>query len=804
MRRLISTFLVSMAAMVLAACEPGSETEPAAERSDLRGQSEAQIWSRASAASFRNPSTPHTYFEADEAIPVSSFLSTALMDNEDWSDALTDFRTYSGLSEADARRFAFAWIRTSEITATCDRQRGGLGDRETAGFETCAQVYPSDLEELLLGLADHPLAADVLFDLYDLQIGYGLEAALVRTLSSNQAHKAILLEMVERDTWDDLRLQAVRSGLYTFEDVPFTPGSNQCSALNLAGLEMRWRVAEPASMERRRHRWAQVLAVRNCGADDQALGLAVRSLDTDPQWLSAMAESGEAAITHTDGIILLGRLAGRLLDAGGQQMARSVYEFMASQSEFLIPEHFSEDAKSRLRREIETDLEILDELITPTLSHAEAFDALFGLSGEDLWANSSQHDMLSRFAERHGYRSMVGHRFDPAEGPQVDQSLHAPNDGSGIALVDFYASAIEAYYQQRDAWYGQLHANRTVIQPQYSGPISQLAPDDASLSACPAEQQPTAQWPGITFDESFQVVRRSFNGTDWAVIGLSRWIDAPGEVSHGGYWVARSQDGEWGEPRYLGFQANYPWVVNQGSPLALICGDRLVIAADRIEIDQSSVTFPPVGMQLANRQTDIVLSVDWSEVEADRDGDGLTDLYESRLGLDPASTDTDDDGISDEVDPFPTLPAQSGDDTVLDAAVSSLILSTLFSSGGTPIMGMIGEGDAPVDIMDMIAAVRASPRLSTHSDGVHWITGDLERLGSAAALDRPVIVHDADTHSRLFERYGAHYPVSLSITERDGGGAWYVVWSASWIGGSFVVQERAGQLHMVPISNWIT
>ncbi len=43
---------------------------------------------------------------------------------------------------------------------------------------------------------------------------------------------------------------------------------------------------------------------------------------------------------------------------------------------------------------------------------------------------------------------------------------------------------------------------------------------------------------------------------------------------------------------------------------------------------------------------------------ADQDGDGLTDSYELELGTDPTKSDTDDDGLADGVDPFPTVPAK--------------------------------------------------------------------------------------------------------------------------------------------------
>lgn len=44
--------------------------------------------------------------------------------------------------------------------------------------------------------------------------------------------------------------------------------------------------------------------------------------------------------------------------------------------------------------------------------------------------------------------------------------------------------------------------------------------------------------------------------------------------------------------------------------------------------------------------------------EADQDGDGLTDLQECQMGTDPTNPDTDGDGLPDGADPFPTFPAK--------------------------------------------------------------------------------------------------------------------------------------------------
>ncbi|MBM3458222.1 MAG: PQQ-like beta-propeller repeat protein, partial [Armatimonadetes bacterium] len=71
-----------------------------------------------------------------------------------------------------------------------------------------------------------------------------------------------------------------------------------------------------------------------------------------------------------------------------------------------------------------------------------------------------------------------------------------------------------------------------------------------------------------------------------------------------------------------------------------------------------------------------VLKSDWvrlfptdPRLRRDRDGDGLTDLVEQRLGTDPRRDDTDRDGLGDAVDPCPNAaPRRLGDDEQVIAA----------------------------------------------------------------------------------------------------------------------------------------
>ena len=60
-------------------------------------------------------------------------------------------------------------------------------------------------------------------------------------------------------------------------------------------------------------------------------------------------------------------------------------------------------------------------------------------------------------------------------------------------------------------------------------------------------------------------------GDDWYVVYASHALDPVGEVSRGGYWLARSQDGgkTWAAAWYLGLQEYFPYVVAPDSLLPI-------------------------------------------------------------------------------------------------------------------------------------------------------------------------------------------------------------------------------------------
>lgn len=76
-------------------------------------------------------------------------------------------------------------------------------------------------------------------------------------------------------------------------------------------------------------------------------------------------------------------------------------------------------------------------------------------------------------------------------------------------------------------------------------------------------------------------------------------------------------------------------------------------------------------LTVASSGGSVKFSIDLRDIASDRDHDGLTDLVEARLRLDPQNPDSDGDGLTDDVDPAPNarIPRPTTDEEARRLAV---------------------------------------------------------------------------------------------------------------------------------------
>lgn len=142
-------------------------------------------------------------------------------------------------------------------------------------------------------------------------------------------------------------------------------------------------------------------------------------------------------------------------------------------------------------------------------------------------------------------------------------------------------------------------------------------------------------------------------GAKKVVVYRSYQLDPRSEIGDAGYRVTIDDGHGKTEDLSLGLSEMRPYVIVPNARLPILDGNVLQVAADVREIDDRSITFPPVGLHAKREQQGLMLRCKLADLRRDSDGDGLTDLEEARLATDPANPDSDHDGLTDAKDPAP-------------------------------------------------------------------------------------------------------------------------------------------------------
>jgi hypothetical protein len=295
------------------------------------------------------------------------------------------------------------------------------------------------------------------------------------------------------------------------------------------------------------------------------------------------------------------------------------------------------------------------------------------------------------------------------------------------------------------------------------------------------------------------LVRFETEGERAVAISVSQALDPMGETSMGGYWVHLSRDGgkSWESSYYIGLSQGFPYRVLRDSKHKLLAGDFLEPEVMVKEIDPASITFPPIAMRTKREDSGLFLSIPLSALVLDSDGDGLTDLAEERLLLDPRSKDSDGDGFEDGADSMPNVAFVESEDDV--PAVLQRLMQRVFEKG----WGALVEPAGPCSIEDVVAdyGKQGKPR---GLNAFAFVEGN--RLDFAGVRpERPTLVFSERECERLYDLRGAFYPVRIILVvfnqERTAG---FAIWSASWTGGGFKFRKIRGGWELEEVSRWIT
>jgi hypothetical protein len=462
-------------------------------------------------------------------------------------------------------------------------------------------------------------------------------------------------------------------------------------------------------------------------------------------------------------------------------------------------------------------------------SPEDPFDLLVRVLEENSWGGSD-HEAISslvwrrlfaRYAEREGYRPVSDYMLRSAkqylqyriESNRFENDLERQAATAQLSEVDHeIGSLLESAGErsqhapvENSGEEDDLHPLLTrLLQTPRLAPFHEvpLSPkfQPLELSEDEEEAKVTKALAGFSFPEGFAPIRAERHGEEAVAIGVSQDYDPIGEISRGAYWVIRSHDAgkTWDPPLYTGLRIQQPYVVRPVSNAPLLAGDHLQVEVIIEELDEESITFPPVGLRAKREQKGLMLEIPFFDLERDSDGDGLTDLAEERLVLDPLNTDTDGDGVGDGWDQLPQVPWNSAADE--NAKALAAVLGRL--SGGK-LPGIIHEIAGPKASLDDL--LRRAKRPTLGGEQTMFIVAQRNPFRALLPSLRTV-VPTKEEFDLAQKKFGPMFPseIPLFILNREQRRG-YVIWDESWRGGILKLEYmQDGTWRAQTVSEWIT
>jgi hypothetical protein len=322
-------------------------------------------------------------------------------------------------------------------------------------------------------------------------------------------------------------------------------------------------------------------------------------------------------------------------------------------------------------RDAESRYLALTEVISPTRSAEELFSLFVSYP---LGVEATGYDKGWLFGVRGellAVRRMVGERLRTAGYESMARYLEIPLVLGGarpdIRLAAVAALFPEAVRPRQEFWVARIDAAiaeqraksappgplRVSTRPLPQWWIEKPLPDSMPpWQSSDAKQEPPrgARLP-VPRDA---VLRYEERNGERAIVYLSTEYESPRATSAAGIWFAKTTRGAWDRAVYLGLQQDFPYAVMPASRLPMLEGSRLRLEVRKPEITRRgpATPMPLVPKCAANG---LYLEFNLAVLATDRDGDGLTDIAERRLGLDFARPDTDGDGVADGQDPLPLV-----------------------------------------------------------------------------------------------------------------------------------------------------
>ena len=273
-----------------------------------------------------------------------------------------------------------------------------------------------------------------------------------------------------------------------------------------------------------------------------------------------------------------------------------------------------------------------------------------------------------------------------------------------------------------------------------------------------------------------------------------------------GYWLSFSNDnGKTWKKYYTGLTENKNYYFKSNSKLPLWKDDNhLQIEADLVRMTQPRMHPMPPQYELV--RDNALITLDLNAILEDSDNDGLSDIEERNLFLNPNSSDTDNDGILDGEDTNPRFKSEVNDITLLYEGI-------MF--GNFPIEGDYGNEKFEINLDEWKNKMKSSEKSDNRKsffeeypflETTKLLVTDDTNLQKISPKGSKIIILTKKEYEQYKKEYHSnleqlHYGKLFKCDKED---AYILETSASYSGQTYKIIRTKKGWKVITVGGWIS
>lgn len=262
-----------------------------------------------------------------------------------------------------------------------------------------------------------------------------------------------------------------------------------------------------------------------------------------------------------------------------------------------------------------------------------------------------------------------------------------------------------------------------------------------------------------------------------------------------GYWIGLSNDnGVTWKHYYTGLTENFYYFLKRNSKIPL-WKDSTTLQIESVIVRQMTQVMHPIPAEFEAIHDNIAIQLDLTKIIKDSDNDGLTDIVENKMLLNPNNPDTDGDGINDGEDKNPRFKSIITD--------KSMLYETLIENFKPNKRGIM-----EIDIASPPAFKKNEmDSLYSNFKTINLFITDDKDLQGLNLHDETMIIMSTEEYKDYKVKYPSHFIKSdyTQMFKCDKKKDTYKIETSHLTGGStFIVQKTKKGWKIFMLSTWIS